>query len=762
MATQMEIILRAVDRASAVIEKTADQAKKSMDGAAAAADKAGGQMESVWSRVGHGLGVAVVAGAAVAVGAVLGVAAAAYKAGEAFDEAYDTIRIGTGATGQALAGLQDDFRAVVAKVPADFGAAGTAIADLNTRLGLTGPPLQALTTQVLNLARITGSQVPELVATTTRVFGDWSVATDQQSGALDYLFKTSQSTGIGISRLGQLMVQYGAPLRQMGFGFEQSAAMLGKFEKEGVNTELVLGSLRIALVQMAQQGVSDPAAALQTIIERIKEAGSAGEANAMAMEFFGSRAGPDMAAAIREGRLDLDQLIQSLKASPETINGAADATADFAEKWKVAKNQTMLALEPISNGVFALASSLVDRLMPTFNQFASWVSANMPAIQATMESVFNGVGYVISGAIAIIQGLVAAWMFLQSNADVILPAVGAAVATLTVLMLPRLAAMAAAWWAQATAAMAAGAATIIALLPIIGPVLLVGAAVAALALIWRKWGDDIIAIVEGVGAWLAGAWESIKATIVSVWEGIKAWFKDWWETLLVVIGGPLGLLILLIIKHWDDITRVTQETWNTITTFLTGLWTGIRDTALGIWTAIRDGILGIATRVADGIRSVLQPIWDWLAGLATEALEWGANLMRSFARGIASIKIPVPHITMTWSEGPLGIKIPDFDIGVSMRALGDLIPWLAKGGIATGPTIAGVGEAGAEAILPLNRLVPLLSAALQDAGGAGGQGGTVIQHLVLDARGATFQDGRDLGNRFLGVLEANGFRVLGV
>mgnify|MGYP000638754499 CR=1 FL=1 len=35
------------------------------------------------------------------------------------------------------------------------------------------------------------------------------------------------------------------------------------------------------------------------MIERIKEAGTAGEANTLAMEMFGAKAGPDMAAAIR-------------------------------------------------------------------------------------------------------------------------------------------------------------------------------------------------------------------------------------------------------------------------------------------------------------------------------------------------------------------------------------------------------------------------------------------------------------------------------
>jgi len=165
------------------------------------------------------------------------------------------------------------------------------------------------------------------------------------------------------------MTQFGGPLRQMGFDWQTSAAMLGKFEKEGVNTELVVGSLRIALGKMAKEGISEPNKALTEMITRIKEAGTSGEANAMALEMFGARAGPDMAAAIREGRLNLDELIASIKASLETIEKAAKDTETVADKFAVLKNQMAVALEP-------LGKRLLDA-----------VEGAMPAIQKLIQGV---------------------------------------------------------------------------------------------------------------------------------------------------------------------------------------------------------------------------------------------------------------------------------------------------------------------------------------------------------------------------------------
>lgn len=225
-----------------------------------------------------------------------------------FEESNNTIRIGTGATGDSLKALEGDFKAVYTSVNTSMEDASQVIADLNTRTGLSGESLQELSVQMLRLAKITGEDINTLIPAATRMFQDAGISTEDYGDALDYTFKVSQNTGIGVSKLQELMTQFGGPLRQMGFDCKTSAAMLGQFEKEGVNTNLVVGSLRIALGKMAKEGISEPNKALQEMIKRIKEAGSAGEANALALEMFGAKAGPDMASAIREGRLNLDEL----------------------------------------------------------------------------------------------------------------------------------------------------------------------------------------------------------------------------------------------------------------------------------------------------------------------------------------------------------------------------------------------------------------------------------------------------------------------
>ena len=313
--------------------------------------------------------------------AVAGIGAALYSVGSSFDSAFDGIRIGTGATGDALAGLEDDFRAVAAAIPVSFEDASAAIAELHTRTGATGKTLQDLSANVLELSRITGTNAKTNIAAATRLFGDWSIATDQQAATLDKVFRASQATGIGVSDLMQKVVQFGAPLRQMGFSFEASIAMLGKWEKEGVNAELVLGSLRIAAGKFADAGVPLQKG-LQDTMAAIRGTKDESAALSMAMETFGARAGPDMAAAIREGRFELGDLLATIKDGDDTIIGLGEETSDLGERWQKAMNRMTLAVEPLASRVFSLAGTVVDRLAP--------VLENLFKVIGDLADVFMG------------------------------------------------------------------------------------------------------------------------------------------------------------------------------------------------------------------------------------------------------------------------------------------------------------------------------------------------------------------------------------
>lgn len=292
---------------------------------------------------------------------ILALGSAAFSSAIKIDEAMDDIRAATGATGSALDTLNKDFHVVFAQVPNSIEDVSKAIGDLNARTGLAGKPLQELATQMLNVSKLTKTEIGETVASTTRVFGDWNIATNKQSAALDFLFKVGQQTGIQFGTLSRSVQEFGVPLREMGFSFEQAAVLLGKFEKEGVNADAVMAALRKSLGTLAKAGITDSAAALNVLIDRIQKAGTASQANAVAISIFGAKAGPTLAAAIREGHFAINDLLKSIQNSPETINKATDATRSFGEKMDILKHKAMEALEPIGIGLL----DALERMIPT-------------------------------------------------------------------------------------------------------------------------------------------------------------------------------------------------------------------------------------------------------------------------------------------------------------------------------------------------------------------------------------------------------------
>lgn len=118
-------------------------------------------------------------------GALAIVGKAAFDAAVTFDEASDKIRIATGAVGESLAGLEGSFKNVFTSIPTTAAAASEAIAFLAGRLHIGGQALEDLARQELELSRITGEALKPQLEATTRLFGDWEIATTQQSKALD-------------------------------------------------------------------------------------------------------------------------------------------------------------------------------------------------------------------------------------------------------------------------------------------------------------------------------------------------------------------------------------------------------------------------------------------------------------------------------------------------------------------------------------------------------------------------------------------------
>jgi TP901 family phage tail tape measure protein len=365
--------------------------------------------------------------ALVAVGAaVVGVGKFLYDVGAEFDAAYDKIRVATGATGKELEGLKTDFKDVVSSVPTDFESASTAVAELHRRLDLTGEPLRARSKQILELSRLTGTDLQTNIEALTRLFGDWGVKTEEQGPVLNRLFRLSQETGVGIDTLAQQMVQFGSPLRQLGLDFDTSAAMFAKFEKEGVNIQTLMPGLRLGLSNLAEPtdelratlkrlGVDgkEPAVAFRAVMDEMANMKSDSDRLGLAMQVFGKRAGADLAAAVKEGRFSFEDLVGTMRGGGDTIRQAGRDTMDLTEHWQVFKNRAMVALEPVAIRVFQALSDGMKwlkkngpEIMGAIKQAFLDVKPALMVLWNAVKAAFKRVVEIVKGAFQAIKGII--------------------------------------------------------------------------------------------------------------------------------------------------------------------------------------------------------------------------------------------------------------------------------------------------------------------------------------------------------------------
>lgn len=315
--------------------------------------------------------------------------------------------------------------------------------------------------------------------------------------------------------------------------------------------------------------------------------------------------------------------------------------------------------------------------------------------------------------------------------------------------------------------------------------------VAEMKLYWSMYGADfmgslkaILAFIMPIIAFVASfIWDSIKGAIdgillffkglmkfmggifahdwTRVWEGLKemifgALQAIWNITNLTFVGRIFSLLKLFLkfskdiimgvvkffVKNFDDFAKkgikAISSIWYNLKAIFTyaGVWWtrqllnwGFRfvewSTKAGragkaAWEAIKKVFTGAATWFA---RSVITPIVNKFAGIKNA-------FKQGFATGIKYLL----NRYIDYINSPIK-ALKGFSVA-GKKPFGGLptIPHLAKGGIATGPTLALIGEGSQdEAVAPLDKLQGMIANSVLAAMKAGGStGGDVI--LTIDGR----------------------------
>lgn len=251
-----------------------------------------------------------------------------------------------------------------------------------------------------------------------------------------------------------------------------------------------------------------------------------------------------------------------------------------------------------------------------------------------------------------------------------------------------------------------------------------------------QWGVDILAFIVGgpialVGVEIAKHWDEVKEKTTEIWNSVSTWLGETWEGVKNTCSETWNNIKTSISDKWGEVKQGTEDTWNNLTSWLGTTWGNISTSASTAWETIKTSIAGkwdelkakcseiwtniktdfdnIITWVQtifttgwsnawNGIKNIFKTIFDSLVNIAKKPLNLVITMVNGVINGINK---------MISALNNLNIDVPDWVPGIGGESFGfnfstiPSIPALAKGGIVDSPTLAMVGEAGKEAVMPL-------------------------------------------------------------
>lgn len=374
---------------------------------------------------------------------ILALGTASVMAFKEVDSAFDIVVAKTGATGDALKGMEEQVKSIAETMPVSFEDAGTAIGEVNTRFGVTGEQLDEISRQFLKFAKINGTDVNTSIDTIQSAMAAFGLTADDTTAVLDAFNAAGQATGVPLDRLAESVKKNSATLQEMDLSLNDSITFLAQLDKSGMDSSTVMTGLRKALAKAAKEG-KPMNQALQELQDSLTGATDETTASQMAIELFGTKAGAAIAQYVRNGQLDFSTLAQSAQDSAGSVSSTYDEIVDPLDEFTMALNQLKVIGMEIGSAVMPFISQALGILRDVLEKLkAAWESLSpaqqemivkIALIVAAIGPLLTVLGGVISAAgtiisvlgmllspiglvIAAIAGLIAAGLWLHAHWD---------------------------------------------------------------------------------------------------------------------------------------------------------------------------------------------------------------------------------------------------------------------------------------------------------------------------------------------------------
>ena len=258
----------------------------------------------------------------------------------------------------------------------------------------------------------------------------------------------------------------------------------------------------------------------------------------------------------------------------------------------------------------------------------------------------------------------------------------------------------------------------------------------------QAW-DAIVNIFSGIGEWFSGVFQGAWDAIVNIFTPIGSWFGQRWADVTSALANIGAWFTDMFQKAWTGLTNIFSklgswfgERWNDVTSALSSVSNWFGEMFTNAYNAVKDAFSSIG--------DFFSGVWETVKGIFVNAGQMvGEAVGGAFKSAVNAVLGTIENVV----NGFIGMINGVLDVVRNLPGLGWVgsvstvsLPRLARGGIVDSPTIAMIGEAGKEAVVPLENtgfiqtLGRVVSSAVVNAmagvgpqGGFSGDGDIVIQ-----------------------------------
>ena len=596
--------------------------------------------------------------------------AASVKAGMDFDSAMSQVAATMGTTTDDIKDLRD----YAIKMGSSTSFSATEAAEALNYMALAGydadTSMKMLPT-VLNLAAAGGMDLATASDAVTDAQSALGLSTDETTTLIDQMAKASSKTNTSVEQLSTAILTVGGTARTMKGGTEELTAVLGVLADNGIKGSEGGTALRNILLSL--QSPTDKAA------KTLKEMGVSvydSEGNMRSMTdiladmngALSDMTGEERAKALSSvfNKRDLKSVNALLNTSTdrwEELGLALDDAGGAAEKMAATQLDNLKgSLTLLKSALEGAAIAVSDVISPVIRKFADKVSKwvdKFNKLSPAMQKRIVAIGVAIA-AIGPVLTVVGKGMQL----------VGKVMQNVTTIV---------GGLSKAISFLAAN--------PIVLIIAGIAALVAAFVILWKK--------SEAFRNFFIGMWNKIKTTVTAIMTAIKTYVSTTWAAITTIFKTALSA----IKTAWSGISSYFAGKWAAIKAVFTGakawfgnLFAGVFSAIKakfagwgsfwsGLWTSIKNKFKSIGTSIANAIGNSIRSGINGVISMIQNTINSGINLI----------------------NGAIGLinKLPGVEIG----KIGQLsLPRLAKGGVLNGAQTVIAGEAGPEAIIPLDKL----------------------------------------------------------